>query len=82
MKELVHKFDRKLAKVIARAPRILRTDGPIVSFTFDDIPATALRGADLLETVGARGTFYISAGLLGAEGMQGRHADRQELRDL
>ena len=53
MKELVHKFDRKLAKVIARAPRVLRTDGPIVSFTFDDIPATALRGADLLETVGA-----------------------------
>ena len=82
MKELVHKFDRKLAKVIARAPRVLRTDGPIVSFTFDDIPATALRGADLLETVGARGTFYISAGLLGAEGMQGRHADRQELLDL
>jgi peptidoglycan/xylan/chitin deacetylase (PgdA/CDA1 family) len=82
MKELAHRFDRKLAKVLARAPRVLRADGPIVSFTFDDIPATALRGAALLETVGARGTFYVSSGLLGAKGMHGRHADRREILEL
>ena len=82
MKELVNRFDRKLAKVLARAPRVLRTSGPIVSFTFDDIPATALHGADLLEAVGAKGTFYICAGLLGTTGMHGRHADRQEISEL
>jgi peptidoglycan/xylan/chitin deacetylase (PgdA/CDA1 family) len=82
MKEFVNRFDRKLAKVLARAPRVLRTDGPIVSFTFDDIPASALRGADLLETVGAWGTFYISAGLLGTAGMHGRHANQQEISEL
>lgn len=37
---------------------------PIVSFTFDDVPGTALTaGATILERYGARGTFYISGGL-------------------
>jgi peptidoglycan/xylan/chitin deacetylase (PgdA/CDA1 family) len=38
----------------------------IVSFTFDDVPASALdAGAAILEANGVRGTFYISAGLAG-----------------
>jgi peptidoglycan/xylan/chitin deacetylase (PgdA/CDA1 family) len=82
MKELVNRFDTRLSRIVARAPRVLKTSGPIVSFTFDDIPATALRGADLLEGVGARGTFYIAAGLLGMAGTPGRHADQQEVSEL
>jgi peptidoglycan/xylan/chitin deacetylase (PgdA/CDA1 family) len=40
------------------------TRTPIVSFTFDDVPDSALRaGAAILEERGARGTFYISGGL-------------------
>ncbi len=39
---------------------------PIVSFTFDDVPETALTaGARILEKNGVRGTFYIAGGLLG-----------------
>ncbi len=39
-------------------------DRPIVSFTFDDVPDTALtEGAAILERHGARGTFYIAGGL-------------------
>ncbi|GKQ53259.1 polysaccharide deacetylase family protein [Bradyrhizobium sp. Ce-3] len=39
---------------------------PIVSFTFDDVPDSALHaGAAILEAHGARGTFYISGGLEG-----------------
>lgn len=39
---------------------------PIVSFTFDDVPASALdMGAAILEADGVRGTFYISGGLEG-----------------
>lgn len=48
--------------------RVIRipTQKPIVSFTFDDVPDTALRvGATILEGHGARGTFYISGGLEG-----------------
>lgn len=39
---------------------------PRVSFTFDDVPDSALgTGATLLEEHGARGTFYVSGSLLG-----------------
>ena len=42
------------------------TREPIVSFTFDDVPDSALRvGAAILETRGVRGTFYIAGGLEG-----------------
>jgi peptidoglycan/xylan/chitin deacetylase (PgdA/CDA1 family) len=39
---------------------------PMVSFTFDDVPkSAATSGARILEDHGARGTFYISGGLVG-----------------
>jgi peptidoglycan/xylan/chitin deacetylase (PgdA/CDA1 family) len=38
---------------------------PMVSFTFDDIPkSAATTGAAILEDHGARGTFYVSGGLV------------------
>jgi peptidoglycan/xylan/chitin deacetylase (PgdA/CDA1 family) len=38
----------------------------LVSFTFDDVPETALvNGARILEENGVRGTFYIAGGLTG-----------------
>ncbi|MGY3530999.1 polysaccharide deacetylase family protein [Bradyrhizobium sp. USDA 4452] len=44
----------------------VQTRTPIVSFTFDDVPDSALRvGAAILEARGVRGTFYISGGLAG-----------------
>src|ERR1700688_1823607 len=40
-------------------------NGPIVSFTFDDFPRTAYSaGAPILEKFGARGTYYVSGGLM------------------
>jgi peptidoglycan/xylan/chitin deacetylase (PgdA/CDA1 family) len=48
------------------------TTTPIVSFTFDDVPDTALTaGATILERHGLRGTFYIAGGLINR-----READR------
>jgi peptidoglycan/xylan/chitin deacetylase (PgdA/CDA1 family) len=39
---------------------------PMVSFTFDDVPkSAATAGAGILEAYDARGTFYISGGLVG-----------------
>ncbi|MBR0696891.1 polysaccharide deacetylase family protein [Bradyrhizobium lablabi] len=41
---------------------------PMVSFTFDDLPRSAATiGADILESYGARGTFYVSGGLVGLD---------------
>ncbi len=46
----------------------LRNSTPMVSFTFDDLPKSAVTtGAEMLETLGGRGTFYVSGSLVGAE---------------
>ena len=62
-------LDRLLDKVYI-ACRDRRTDietqRGIVSFTFDDFPATALHnGAPILEDSGWRGTYYTCGGMLG-----------------
>jgi peptidoglycan/xylan/chitin deacetylase (PgdA/CDA1 family) len=45
----------------------LRNDTPMVSFTLDDLPkSAATTGADILEAHNARGTFYVSGGMVGA----------------
>jgi len=43
--------------------------GPLVSFSFDDAPASAAAiGAPILEDHGVRGTFYLNGELLGQQG--------------
>jgi len=55
---------RRLARHVHRREETLRLDRPIVTISFDDAPITACtKGAELLESAGARGTFYIAAGL-------------------
>jgi peptidoglycan/xylan/chitin deacetylase (PgdA/CDA1 family) len=55
----------KLARHLRVAPATLKNDRPMVSFTFDDTPISAVtRGAAMLEEYDARGTFYISGGLV------------------
>jgi len=50
------------------ARRRLRNDEPIVSFTFDDVPRSAVTaGASALEAREGRGTFYVSGSTVGAE---------------
>lgn len=46
----------------------LRNAAPMVTFTFDDLPKSAATlGADILESYGTRGTFYVSGGLVGID---------------
>lgn len=60
--------DRLMRGVPGRSINVA-CDRPIISFTFDDVPDTAMtEGARILEENGVRGTFYIAGGL----------ADRQE----
>jgi peptidoglycan/xylan/chitin deacetylase (PgdA/CDA1 family) len=54
---------RFVARQFRSKPLALRNAPPVVSFTFDDVPASACEmGADILERHGARGTFYVSGG--------------------
>ncbi|WP_249779451.1 polysaccharide deacetylase family protein [Bradyrhizobium sediminis] len=55
----------------------------MVSFTFDDIPkSAATTGAKLLEDHDARGTFYVSGGLVGTAAADWTAVDAQDIIDL
>lgn len=64
------------------SPKVdIKTDVPVISFTMDDIPFSAWStGARILEEEGARGTFYISGGLMGDA--DGKHVSHDGCRDL
>jgi peptidoglycan/xylan/chitin deacetylase (PgdA/CDA1 family) len=58
----------------------LRNATPVVSFTFDDIPqSAATTGARILEDHGARGTFYVSGGLVGTTSPNWAVVEAQDL---
>lgn len=66
-------FDRSRSRILCRKPMVFRYPRPLVSFTFDDFPATAYRTAGrVLEGYGFCGTYYTSMGLLGTESKMGK----------
>ena len=59
------RVSNRLARHLRAAPFRLHNTSPMVSFTFDDIPESAATvGASILEEYNARGTFYVSGGLV------------------
>src|SRR2546422_6309977 len=61
----------------------MRNDRPLVSFTFDDFPRSALRcGGAILKKYGFRGTYYAALGLMGQHAPVGEIFSLQDLRDL
>lgn len=59
-------IDRWLARQIIKRPLPLIGDAGVISFTFDDAPASACRaGKALLEKYGCQGTWYIAGDLTG-----------------
>jgi peptidoglycan/xylan/chitin deacetylase (PgdA/CDA1 family) len=60
------KVSHRLAMHLHAGAFQMRNATPMVSFTFDDLPKSAVTsGAELLEAHGARGTFYVSGALVG-----------------
>jgi peptidoglycan/xylan/chitin deacetylase (PgdA/CDA1 family) len=77
------RVSHRLVRLFPHSPCRLELDRPLASFTFDDVPESAhSRGAALLETYGATGTFYISTGLLGRRTKHWRLIDAAGVRDL
>jgi peptidoglycan/xylan/chitin deacetylase (PgdA/CDA1 family) len=63
---LTVRLTNRLVQAMPRQVIRIPTREPIVSFTFDDVPDSALKvGATILEAHGVLGTFYISGGLEG-----------------
>lgn len=55
------RINNRLVRYFPGPAARIETSEPIVSFTFDDVPASAwTKGASILEDEGVRGTFYIA----------------------
>lgn len=77
------RLENRLIRAVPRQTMEVPTQEPIVSFTFDDVPDSALgAGATILEANGARGTFYISGSLEGQIEPGRRLIDRAGCREL
>lgn len=63
---LIDKLSNRLIWRCGGPTRQLQTRRPCISFTFDDVPDSALHhGATILERHGVRGTFYLAGALAG-----------------
>ena len=61
----------------------LGNHGPIVTFSFDDFPRTALtNGASIIERFGGRATYYVTMGLMGTDNTLGEQFRRADLHYL
>jgi peptidoglycan/xylan/chitin deacetylase (PgdA/CDA1 family) len=68
-------FGRRSIRMACRAP--------MISFTFDDFPSSALHsGGGILEEHGVAGTYYASLGLMNTEAPVGRIFSEQDLHDV
>ncbi len=81
--KLALRISRRLAQHAFKEILPLRADVGVVSFTFDDVPASAcVAGAQALERHGARGTFYVAGGLTDALEEGKPCHSREQLRTL
>lgn len=77
------KYQRCLGTWFGRREGEVPSGEPLVSFTFDDFPCSALDcGGKLLEERGWAGTFFASLGLMGEQAPTGRIFDLDRLRRL
>src|ERR1017187_943200 len=62
---------------------VLGDRGPIITFSFDDCPRSALTtGRDIIERFGGRATYYVSMGLMGTFNNLGEKFDSAGLDSL
>lgn len=82
MKELYHKVLRVAARKTSRSV-LPPLDESIISFGFDDCPASAIETAlPMLEAEGWRATIYVSCGLCETENHLGRHMSLSDIVDV
>jgi peptidoglycan/xylan/chitin deacetylase (PgdA/CDA1 family) len=77
------RLDRDMARFLNRRPYAIRLRSPIVSFTFDDFPRSALHcGGGILREHGAIGTYYTSFGLMGTTAPTGEIFVEEDLKEF
>jgi peptidoglycan/xylan/chitin deacetylase (PgdA/CDA1 family) len=79
-RSLKGKLRRRIVRLQTRRPARVELLRPMVSFTFDDVPISAIETAGpMLEAHGARGTYFVCAGLAGQDSRMGRYAARDDI---
>lgn len=74
---------RSFTVALRRRGHTLPDRGPIVSFTFDDFPRSALKtGGTILRSYDACGTYYAAMGLMGQINDLGEHFSADDLTRL
>jgi len=77
------RYQRTLSDARYRRPVKMRNAAPMVSFTFDDFPQSALDvGGAILRAHGATGTYYAALGLLDRDEPVGRICSSAELAQV
>src|SRR5215472_14050839 len=72
-----------MAQWFGRRPCRMQLQSPVISFTFDDFPRSALiNGGAILRERGFAGTYYASFGLMGKEALVGGIFTREDLDEL
>src|ERR1017187_4482802 len=76
-------YRRRVARALFKRLLVIMSQQPLISFTFDDFPRSALfAGGAILERFGFAGTYYTSLGLMGQETPSGQMFVRDDLRLL
>jgi peptidoglycan/xylan/chitin deacetylase (PgdA/CDA1 family) len=74
---------RRIIASLHRREHLLPDWGPVVSFTFDDFPRSALEmGGNILKAYGSCGTYYAAMGLMGGVGQLGEYFCLEDLKRL
>jgi peptidoglycan/xylan/chitin deacetylase (PgdA/CDA1 family) len=78
------KLRRRASRLILNRPAHLETQTrPMLTFSFDDVPASAaLTGAQCLEARGVRGTYFLATAMMESHSHLGRFASADEIRAL
>lgn len=77
------KYQRGTATRLFRRPFRISSDAPVISFTFDDFPRSALHtGGAILQRHGLAGTYYGAFGLMGTSIATGDIFVREDLASL
>lgn len=74
-------IERDSARNVFKKMQEIHLERPLISFTFDDFPRSALiAGGEILKSFGSAGTYYASLGLLGGGSPSGQIFDLDDLK--
>ena len=82
-RSLLARVQRGIVQSVKVQPLERSPERPIISFTFDDFPRSAAdAGADIVEGVDGRATFYACSGMAGLNGVCGDYFTPGDLASL